>query len=628
MIDYREIIAGILFLVISVAAWVSTYQSQGSDRIFANPSILVLLWNHPSFILNSFKSFFIQSGTNLLRLTFNRRILLGAMALIACIGNANGQTQTFETSGTFTLPAGITSLTVDAWGGGAGGSSRSGAAGGGGGGAYTKGTLTALTPGSTITITVGTGGAAGAAGLASSVAGIDANGGSSTNSIDGGIGGISSSISGFVTASFAGGKGGNARDNHSGGGGGGSATTIAAGNSGGDGNSTTGGAGGTGTGAGGRGADGDGSPDAVAGSVPGGGGGGRGEGTSTSKAGAHGRVIISWTCLPYSITGTSAANPICSGSTSLVTLSSSAAGLPVGAYVVTYDLSAPNAATGNTATLTVSPAGTGTFTTSTLANTGETTITITNLTSGSAPQLCTSALFGLGRTATITVNPLPVVTTQPQALTLCESSSGSFTIETSASAPSYQWQYSADQVNWVNTDGLANVSGYTSNTLLLVNTPATYNNFYIHCVVTENDCPTNSNSVLLTVNPLPAAAGILTGVTTVCQGQNGLVYSVPAIANATGYSWTLPSGATIVGGANTNSITVNYSISATSGDITVMGTNGCGNGTVSASYTVTVNPLPDPAGIPTGTATVCQAQNGIVYSVPEITNATDRRAHV
>jgi len=628
MIDYREIIAWILFLVISVAAWVSTYQSQGSDRISAFPSILVLLWNHPSFILNSCKSFFIQSGTNLLHLTFNRRILLGAMALIACIGNSNGQTQTFETSGTFTLPAGITSLTVDAWGGGAGGSSRSGAAGGGGGGAYTKGTLTGLTPGSTITITVGTGGAAGAAGLASSVAGIVANGGSSTNSRDGGIGGISSPISGFVTASFAGGNGGNARgntgggtDNEGGGGGGGSATTSAAGTSGGNATST-GGTGGAGTGTGGRGADGDGSPDAVAGSVPGGGGGGRGEGSSTSKAGVHGRVIISWTCLPYSITGTSAANPICSGSTSQVTLSSSAAGLPVGVYVVIYDLSAPNAATGNTATLTVSPAGTGTFTTSTLTNTGETTITITNLTSGSAPQICTSALSGVGRTATITVNPRPVVTTQPQALTLCESSSGSFTIETSASAPTYQWQYSADQVNWVNTDGLPNVSGYTSNTLLLTDTPTAYGNFYVRCVVTENACPMNSNSVLLTVNPLPAAAGILTGVAAVCQGQNGLVYSVPAIANATGYSWTLPSGATIVGGANTNSITVNYSISATSGDITVMGTNGCGDGTVSASYAVIVNPLPDTAGIPTGTATVCQAQNGIVYSVPEITNAT------
>ncbi len=98
------------------------------------------------------------------------------------------------------------------------------------------------------------------------------------------------------------------------------------------------------------------------------------------------------------------------------------------------------------------------------------------------------------------------------------------------------------------------------------------------------------------VNPLPVAAGAITGSTSVCQRQNTVTYSVGTISNATGYVWTLPTGATIVAGANTRNITVNYSVTATSGNITVMGTNTCGSGTVSGSFAVTGNPLPEQPG--------------------------------
>ena len=86
-----------------------------------------------------------------------------------------------------------------------------------------------------------------------------------------------------------------------------------------------------------------------------------------------------------------------------------------------------------------------------------------------------------------------------------------------------------------------------------------------------------------------APAGTITGATSVCQGQTSVAYSVPAIANATGYVWTLPSGATIASGNNTNAITVNYSTTASSGNISVYGTNGCGNSIASPDFAVTVN---------------------------------------
>jgi PKD repeat protein len=95
----------------------------------------------------------------------------------------------------------------------------------------------------------------------------------------------------------------------------------------------------------------------------------------------------------------------------------------------------------------------------------------------------------------------------------------------------------------------------------------------------------------------PGAAGTIAGTASVCGGQAGVIYSVPAIANATSYNWTLPVGATISAGVNTNSITVTFSPIAVSGNITVQGNNSCGTGSVSANYAVTVNPLPTTSAI-------------------------------
>ncbi len=107
------------------------------------------------------------------------------------------------------------------------------------------------------------------------------------------------------------------------------------------------------------------------------------------------------------------------------------------------------------------------------------------------------------------------------------------------------------------------------------------------------------------LNCHPYAAKAITGITQICKGTAGVVYSTPAITNATSYTWTLPAGATIVSGANTRIITVNYALNAVTGLISVTGTNPCGNGTES-SLLVTLNPLPVPVITPSGPTTFCQ----------------------
>ncbi len=82
--------------------------------------------------------------------------------------------------------------------------------------------------------------------------------------------------------------------------------------------------------------------------------------------------------------------------------------------------------------------------------------------------------------------------------------------------------------------------------------------------------------------------GPIDGNASVCQGQAGETYTVLSLPNVDGYTWTLPEGAIIVNGENTNSITVDYAENAVSGNITVYAFNPCGNGP-SSVLPVTVN---------------------------------------
>lgn len=220
--------------------------------------------------------------------------------------------QVFTSSGTFTTPAGVTSVDVECWGGGGGGGgaySSGNSGGGGGGGAYSKKTSIAVTPGNNYTVTVGTGGTGG---TGDPVDNGDAGGDSWFNSTGtvlakgggggvhglngGGAGSGGSSASGVGDTKFSGGNGAPKFGSGSqpGGGGGGGAGDA---NNGGNASSGTGGTGGSaGGGNGGSGAAG-----AVGGSGSVKGGAGAGGGNTGSSIGvnggngARGEVIVTWT---------------------------------------------------------------------------------------------------------------------------------------------------------------------------------------------------------------------------------------------------------------------------------------------------------------------------------------------
>ena len=237
--------------------------------------------------------------------------------------------QTFSSSGNFTVPAGVTSIRVEAWGAGGGGAGSTNTKGGsgGGGGAYST-NISSVAPGQVIPYTVGTGGAGGAWNAGSGTAGglstiltLTASGGMAgqNNGKAAGTGGIASGgttnkkgDNGFVGVNYIGGNGGNG------------------------GNGATGGAG-TNTGAGGN------------GNAPGGGGGGAYAAYQAGGSGGNGQVVITY--LP-AITGvtsitvgstTTLSNAVTGGtwtsatpSVATINASGVVTGVSVGTSLVTY----------------------------------------------------------------------------------------------------------------------------------------------------------------------------------------------------------------------------------------------------------------------------------------------------
>ncbi len=230
-------------------------------------------------------------------LTKKSLILVLLLLFTASIGVAQ-TTQTFNSSSTFVVPAGVTSITVEAWGGGGKGGDRTsaGAGGGGGGGAYSK-RLVTVVPGNTYTVTVGAGsstnGQNGGDSWFGSNTTVLAKGGNSVgNNTSSGSSGGATTI--YADVSYSGGDGANGSNGSSRGGGGGSSGGT--GSNGDDGSNQNGGSV-TGGGDGGNGrsnSSGNGNP----GIVPGGGGGGsyRSSGINrTGGDGADGRVVLNWT---------------------------------------------------------------------------------------------------------------------------------------------------------------------------------------------------------------------------------------------------------------------------------------------------------------------------------------------
>jgi hypothetical protein len=185
-----------------------------------------------------------------------------------------------------------------------------------------------------------------------------------------------------------------------------------------------------------------------------------------------------------------------------------------------------------------------------------------------------------------------------------------YTVPAVLGATSYTWTYSGTGATFSSTTNSVSVT-YTSTA-----TAGTLS------VVANNTCGVSTTRTLgITVNQLPSQPDAFTAsISTVCQGQNSVVYTVPAVLGAISYTWTY-SGTGATFSSTTNSVNVNYTSTATAGTLSVVANNTCGAG-ASRTLTITVNPLPSqPSVFSASVSTVCQGQNSVVYTVPAVVGA-------
>jgi len=186
--------------------------------------------------------------------------------------------------------------------------------------------------------------------------------------------------------------------------------------------------------------------------------------------------------------------------------------------------------------------------------------------------------------------------TQPSTFTasanpVCQGQSAAvYTVPNDVNATSYNWSYSGSGATITGTGNSISMDFSSSATAGTIS------------VSTTNGCGTSTALTLaISVNPLPNQPGVFTVSTSpVCAGSAGVIYTVLNDATVS-YSWSYSgSGATING--TTNSVTVDFNNSATSGTLGVTATNGCGT-SIARTMNVMVNPRPTP--LLTGTTAVC-----------------------
>lgn len=221
---------------------------------------------------------------------------------------------------------------------------------------------------------------------------------------------------------------------------------------------------------------------------------------------------------------------------------------------------------------------------------------------------------GFSTCASVTVSILPPPAT-PGPITgispVCPGISQTYSIAAVPNASTYNWTMPG---GWTITSG----NGTTS---IQVTTGAAGGTI---SVTAGNACGTSAASTMVViVSPgTPATPGLITGTAAQCPNLTNQTYSIAAVANATTYTWTVPTGWTITGGAGTNTITVTTGNTGDNGNITVTAGNSCGTSPASILAVTVGAGTPATPGPITGTTIHCNQQFGQIYSIVAVPNAT------
>lgn len=137
-------------------------------------------------------------------------------------------------------------------------------------------------------------------------------------------------------------------------------------------------------------------------------------------------------------------------------------------------------------------------------------------------------------------------------------------------------------------------------------------------VSAANSCGVSQPATLnVTVLSAPVIGNPVAGPAQVCTGQQAQ-FSIPTVAGASDYTWTLPAGWQLVSPGNSNSITA---VANNAGTVQVTAANQCGT-SAAVELTVTANTAPVLTGAIQGPDTICQGGGeGIYYVISPMPSA-------
>ncbi|MFM9006569.1 MAG: hypothetical protein ACKOSR_13885, partial [Flavobacteriales bacterium] len=258
-----------------------------------------------------------------------------------------------------------------------------------------------------------------------------------------------------------------------------------------------------------------------------------------------------------------------------------------------YVWTLPSGATGSSTTNSISVSFSNTY--------------VTGIICVEAVGLCgTSANFCRAIVA-YTVNPgIPGVISGP-SVSVCAGTTQTYTTTAGTDATSYFWTAPAN-ASIVSGQGTLTVQiSFASN----FGTSGTVS-------VRSENCFGASSSRTLTVYRVPGTPGTISGLANnECPGSTQ-AYSIAAVAGATGYTWTVPNGMTLLNGQGTTSINVQLANNFSSGTISVVANSACGS---SAQRTLSVSKAPLISGTIQGQQYNLCGAGSYTYSIAPVTGA-------
>ena len=166
---------------------------------------------------------------------------------------------------------------------------------------------------------------------------------------------------------------------------------------------------------------------------------------------------------------------------------------------------------------------------------------VTGLSAGSSTFTFTNTLTGCSSTTSaITVNPLPVITSQPSDELDCEGHIVSFNVVATGSGLSYTWQRKKPSGSFADIPIETNVSYPSPGTIRLQNvgnSDAPDGTQYRVVITNSDTCSTTSAAATLTVNEITGITPVATSVT-ICQGSNySYLVTTSYPSNVVSYQW-------------------------------------------------------------------------------------------